>query len=113
MSRTHSAAVEVRNRTARKTVASSQALYQKLGFSPVAQKKEVVHPMPFAERTASFPFQDPLPPQVSACGLGLIGLLALAGLGEVGGDEARRLLEDVMERADERGDEAVPRSSTA
>lgn len=28
-------------------------LYQKLGFAPVAQKKEVVHPLPFAERSAS------------------------------------------------------------
>jgi len=28
-------------------------LYQKLGFIPVAQKKEVVHPMPFDERKAS------------------------------------------------------------
>jgi hypothetical protein len=28
-------------------------LYQKLGFTPVAQKKEVVHPMPFDERKAS------------------------------------------------------------
>ena len=28
-------------------------LYQKLGFRPVAQKKETVVPMPFAERTAS------------------------------------------------------------
>jgi GNAT superfamily N-acetyltransferase len=28
-------------------------LYQKLGFSPVGQKQEVVHPMPFAERSAS------------------------------------------------------------
>jgi GNAT superfamily N-acetyltransferase len=28
-------------------------LYQKLGFRPVAQKKEVVHPLPFAERSAS------------------------------------------------------------
>ena len=29
------------------------SLYQKLGFAPVAQKKETVHPMPFAERSAS------------------------------------------------------------
>ncbi|TIX52655.1 MAG: GNAT family N-acetyltransferase, partial [Mesorhizobium sp.] len=28
-------------------------LYQKLGFAPVAQKKEIVHPMTFAERAAS------------------------------------------------------------
>lgn len=28
-------------------------LYQKLGFQPVAQKSEVVRPMPFAERMAS------------------------------------------------------------
>ncbi|TGV78967.1 GNAT family N-acetyltransferase, partial [Mesorhizobium sp. M2D.F.Ca.ET.145.01.1.1] len=28
-------------------------LYQKLGFKPVAQKKEIVHPLPFAERSAS------------------------------------------------------------
>ncbi|RUY60399.1 GNAT family N-acetyltransferase, partial [Mesorhizobium sp. M7A.F.Ca.CA.001.05.1.1] len=28
-------------------------LYQKLGFAPVAQKKEIVHPLPFAERAAS------------------------------------------------------------
>lgn len=28
-------------------------LYQKLGFQPVAQKKELVRPLPFAERTAS------------------------------------------------------------
>jgi GNAT superfamily N-acetyltransferase len=28
-------------------------LYQKLGFTPVAQKKEVVQPMPFLERSAS------------------------------------------------------------
>lgn len=28
-------------------------LYQKLGFEPVAQKSEVVHPMSFAERSAS------------------------------------------------------------
>jgi GNAT superfamily N-acetyltransferase len=28
-------------------------LYQKLGFAPVAQKKETVHPLPFAERSAS------------------------------------------------------------
>jgi len=28
-------------------------LYQKLGFAPVGQKKEVVKPMPFAERSAS------------------------------------------------------------
>jgi len=28
-------------------------LYQKLGFTPVAQKKEVVHPLTFAERSAS------------------------------------------------------------
>lgn len=28
-------------------------LYQKLGFAPVGQKKEVVRPMPFAERSAS------------------------------------------------------------
>ncbi|HEY4191256.1 MAG TPA: GNAT family N-acetyltransferase [Mesorhizobium sp.] len=28
-------------------------LYQKLGFTPVGQKKELVRPMPFAERSAS------------------------------------------------------------
>ena len=28
-------------------------LYQKLGFTPVAQKKEVVRPLTFAERSAS------------------------------------------------------------
>ncbi|KQZ21854.1 acetyltransferase [Mesorhizobium sp. Root552] len=28
-------------------------LYQKLGFNPVGQKKEIVHPLPFAERSAS------------------------------------------------------------
>jgi hypothetical protein len=28
-------------------------LYQKLGFAPVAQKKETVHPLPFLERSAS------------------------------------------------------------
>jgi GNAT superfamily N-acetyltransferase len=28
-------------------------LYQKLGFSPVGQKREEVHPMPFEERAAS------------------------------------------------------------
>lgn len=28
-------------------------LYQKLGFKPVAQKKEVVRPLPFVERSAS------------------------------------------------------------
>lgn len=28
-------------------------LYQKLGFAPVAQKKEIVHPLTFAERSAS------------------------------------------------------------
>ena len=28
-------------------------LYQKLGFSPVGQKQEIVRPMPFAERSAS------------------------------------------------------------
>lgn len=33
--------------------------------------------------------------------------MAVWSLGEIGGDEARRLLEDVMERADERGDDAL------
>jgi hypothetical protein len=28
-------------------------LYQKLGFSPVGQKNEIVHTMTFAERSAS------------------------------------------------------------
>jgi GNAT superfamily N-acetyltransferase len=28
-------------------------LYQKLGFQPVAQKKEIIRPMPFSERQAS------------------------------------------------------------
>ncbi len=33
--------------------------------------------------------------------------MAVWSLGEIGGDEARRLLEDVMERADERGDDGL------